>query len=255
MMVRIKLISAFLSAIFIWPALAAGAPPSTKTETVQFPSGKETIGGFLVAPDKPGQYPAIIVVQEWWGVNSWIKEQTEKLAGEGYVALAVDLYGGKVATDPTKAHELSQGLPQDRAIADLQAAYDYLSHRKDVRPDRIGAIGWGMGGGLSLQLAIHQQHLAACVVNYGFLPTDPNDIQQIVTPVLGNFGADDRGITPSDVSAFEKKMKEINRRVDFKEYQGAGHAFANPDNISGYRQDTAAEAWARTLVFLHKALS
>jgi carboxymethylenebutenolidase len=168
--------------------------------------------------------------------------------------LAVDLYRGKVAADPSEAHELMRGMPQDRAIRDLEAAYLYLAARKDVKPDRIGSIGWCMGGGLSLQLAIHVQRLAACVVNYGSLPTDPNDIQQIITPVLGNFGAEDRGITPADVAAFEKTMKAMNRRVDFKIYDGAGHAFENPNNTTGYRPEAAADAWARTLAFLHKAM-
>jgi carboxymethylenebutenolidase len=233
-------------------ATSAAAP---KTETVKFPSGTDTVSGFLAVPEKPGQYPALIVIHEWWGLNDWVKEQTEKLASQGYVALAVDLYRGKVAADPSEAHELMRGMPQDRAIRDLQAAFAYLATRKDVKPDRIGSIGWCMGGGLSLQLAIHQPRLAACVVNYGSLPTDPNDIQQIFAPVLGNFGADDRGITPSDVTAFEKTMKGLNRRVDFKIYEGAGHAFENPNNTTGYRQEAAADAWSRILVFLHKALS
>jgi carboxymethylenebutenolidase len=251
---RTNFVAAILSLALISASLVASAA-APKTETVKFPSGTDTISGFLAVPEKPGQYPALIVIHEWWGLNDWVKEQTEKLAAEGYVALAVDLYRGEVANDPEKAHELMRGLPQDRAIRDLQAAFIYLATRKDVKPDRIGAIGWCTGGGLSLQLAIHQPRLAACVVNYGALPTDPNDIQQIFAPVLGNFGAEDRGITPSDVMAFEKTMKGLNRRVDLKIYRGAGHAFENPNNISGYKQEDTADVWSRTLAFLHKALS
>ncbi|MGA8022394.1 MAG: dienelactone hydrolase family protein [Candidatus Acidiferrales bacterium] len=250
----LKLLLAFVCASLISTALVVHAD-APKTQTVEFPSGKETISGFLAVPDKPGQYPALVVIQEWWGLNDWVKEQTEKLAAQGYVALAVDLYRGKTATDPAEAHELMRGLPQDRAIRDMQAAYTYLGTRKDVKPDKIGSIGWCMGGGLSLQLAIHEPHLAACVVNYGSLPTDPNDIQQIGAPVLGNFGADDRGITPADVEAFEKTMKGMNRIIDVKIYPGAGHAFENPNNTNGYRPEAAADAWARTIAFLHKALS
>jgi carboxymethylenebutenolidase len=249
----VKLISALAAFGLIAAALAVRAQ-TPKTQTVQFPSGKETVGGFLAVPDKPGTYPGIIVIHEWWGLNDWVKEQTEKLAAQGYVALAVDLYRGKVATDPSEAHELMRGLPQDRGIRDMQAAYDYLAARKDVKPGRIGSIGWCMGGGLALQFAIHQPRLAACVVNYGSLPTDPNDIQQILAPVLGNFGADDKGITPADVQAFEKTMRGLNRRIDVKIYPGAGHAFENPNNTSGYRPEAAADAWKRTLAFLHNAL-
>lgn len=250
----LKLLLALVTAGIISAALAVRAD-APKTQTVEFPSGKETITGFLALPDKPGQHPALVVIQEWWGLNDWVKEQTEKLAALGYVALAVDLYRGKTAADAAEAHELMRGLPQDRAIRDMLAAYTYLGTRKDVKPDKIGSIGWCMGGGLSLQLAIHEPHLAACVVNYGSLPTDPNDIQQIAAPVLGNFGADDRGITPADVEAFEKTMKSMNRFIDVKIYPGAGHAFENPNNTNGYRPEAAADAWARTIAFLHKTLS
>jgi carboxymethylenebutenolidase len=251
---KLNFISAILSILLISASVVASAA-APKTETVQFSNGKDTISGFLALPDKPGPHPALIVIHEWWGLNDWVKEQTVKLAEQGYVALAVDLYRGKVATDPSEAHELMRGMPQDRAIRDLQSGFVFLAMRKDVEPGRIGSIGWCMGGGLSLQLAIHTPRLAACVVNYGSLPTDPNDIQQIFAPVLGNFGAEDRGITPADVTAFEKTMKGMNRRVDFKIYEGAGHAFENPDNTTGYRPEAAADAWARTLAFLHKALS
>jgi len=139
-------------------------------------------------------------------------------------------------------------------VSDLKAAFAYLGTRKDVDRDRIGSIGWCMGGGYSLQLAIHEPRLAACVVDYGALPTDPNDIQQIFAPVLGNFGAEDRGITPDDVHAFEKTMKGMNHRVDIKIYDGAGHAFENSTNTKGYRPEAAADAWARTVAFLNKSL-
>src|SRR5580693_35471 len=250
----LKFVSAML-AFGLIAAVSVTRAQAPKTQTVEFPSGKEKASGFLVVPDKPGPYSALIVVHEWWGLNDWVKEQSEKLAEQGYEVLAVDLYRGKTAADPSEAHELMRGLPQDRAIRDMQAAYAYLAARKDVKGDKIGSIGWCMGGGLSLQLAIHQPRLAACVVNYGSLPTDPNDIQQIMAPVLGNFGADDKGITPADVNAFDKTMKGMNHRIDVKIYPGAGHAFENPNNTNGYRPEAAADAWKRTIAFLQKALS
>jgi carboxymethylenebutenolidase len=249
-----KVTSSVLGAI-LCAGLFAAAPTvraaGPKTETVQFPSGKDTVSGFLAVPEKPGRYAAVIVIHEWWGLNDWAKEQTVRISELGFLALAVDLYRGKVAADPAEAHELSRGLPPDRAIRDLMAAYDYLGTRKDVTPYHIGAVGWCMGGGYALQLAIHQPRLAGVVVNYGALPTDPNDLQQIRAPVLGNFGADDKGITPSDVLAFEKTMKNLNYRIDLKIYDGAGHAFENPNNQSGYRPEAAADAWTRTVNFLN----
>jgi carboxymethylenebutenolidase len=250
----------FFRAAFVIVALVTVAVLATvradgpKTETVQFPNGSSTVSGFLATPEKPGRYPALVVVHEWWGLTDWVKDETTKLAGLNYVALAVDLYRGKVTSDPEEAHELMRGLPADRAVSDLKAAFAYLAQRKDVDKDHIGSIGWCMGGGYSLQLAIHEPHLAACVVNYGALPTDPNDIQQIFAPVLGNFGANDRGITPDDVHDFEKAMRNMNRRIDIKIYDGAGHAFENPTNTAGYRADAAADAWNRTVNFLNRAL-
>lgn len=243
-----------IAGLALLAAIVTVRAEAPKTETVQFPNGTGTVSGFLAMPDKPGRYPALVVIHEWWGLTDWVKEQAQKLAEQGYLALAVDLYRGKVTSDPEVAHELMRGLPQDRAVSDLKAAFAYLASRKDVDRDHIGSIGWCMGGGFSLQLAIHEPHLAACVVNYGALPTDPNDIQQIFAPVLGNFGAQDRGITPADVAAFEKSMRGMNRRIDVKVYDGAGHGFENSTNTAAYRPDATADAWARTLAFLGKAM-
>jgi carboxymethylenebutenolidase len=248
---RVAVAIAALSLLAAMVTVRADAP---RTETVQFPSGTETVSGFLAMPEKPGRYPALVVIHEWWGLTDWVKEQAQKLAEQGYMALAVDLYKGQVTTDPEVAHELMRGLPQDRAVSDLKAGFAYLAARKDVDHDHIGSIGWCMGGGYALQLAIHEPHLAACVVNYGALPTDPNDIQQIFAPVLGSFGANDRGITPTDVQGFEKTMRGMNRRIDVKIYDGAGHGFENSTNTAGYRPDAAADAWARTLAFLGKTM-
>jgi carboxymethylenebutenolidase len=131
---------------------------------------------------------------------------------------------------------------------------DYLARRPDVDAQRIGVVGWCMGGGLALQLAVHEPRLAACIVNYGALVTDPAAIAAIRCPVLGNFGADDRGIPPSAVQAFEKAMQAAGKQVDIKIYPGAGHAFENPNNSQGYRPQAAADAWKRTLDFLHRTL-
>lgn len=251
---KFRMPAAALLAGLLAASITAVQAEGPKTETVQFPSGKDTVGGFLATPEKPGRYPGLIVVHEWWGLNDWVKEQTVKLASQGYVALAVDLYRGKVATDANEAHELSRGLPNDRAVLDLMAGIVYLAARNDVDRGHVGVIGWCMGGGFAVQLAVHVPRLSACVVNYGALPTDPNQLQNIGAPILGNFGADDRGITPADVQSFQKTMETLGRRVDIKIYDGAGHGFENPNNTSGYRPQAAEDAWNRTIAFLNKAL-
>ena len=110
-----------------------------------------------------------------------------------------------------------------------------------------------MGGGLALQLAIHEPRLAACVVNYGPLPTNPVDIQKINAHVLGLFGSLDRGVPPDKVRVFERCMSAAGKRVDIEIYDGAGHAFESPANQRGYRPEAAADAWSRTLKFFAEA--
>jgi carboxymethylenebutenolidase len=227
---------------------------AVKTETVSYKSGGETVNGFLAMPEGGGKHPAIIAIHEYWGLNDWVKEQAQKFAAQGYVVLAPDLYRGKVATTPDDAHILMRGLPDDRGLRDLEAAYSFLSSRPDVDAGKIGSIGWCMGGGWSLKLAVDQPKLAACVVNYGMLPTDPATIAKIKAPVLGNFGADDQGIPPSTVNAFESSMKADGKVTDIKIYTGAGHAFQNPNNKNGYRPEATADANKRITAFFAKYL-
>jgi carboxymethylenebutenolidase len=226
-----------------------------KTQMVTFRSDSEEISGFLALPADPGRRPAVLVIHEWWGLNGWVKEQATNLARHGYVVLAADLYRGKVTTDRSEARKLKRELKEDRAIRDLQAGFDYLADRQDVDPARIGSMGWSMGGCLALQLAIHEPRLAACIVNYGSLPTALDDIQKINVQVLGNFGSLDRGVPPDKVRAFEARMKADKKAVDFKIYNGAGHGFENPATKRGYRPKDASDAWLRTLAFLGHALA
>ena len=221
---------------------------------VSYKSGDETVSGMLYTPAGKGPFPALIVIHEWWGLNDWVKEQASKFAGEGYVALAVDLYRGKVADTPDLAHELSRGLPHDRAIRDLKAAFDFLAFQPNVKKDRIGSIGWCMGGGYSLDVAIAEPRLAADVINYGHLATETADLEKIQAPILGLFGGQDRGIPPEDVKKFQQAMEKLGKKIGVKIYPDAGHAFENPGNKQGYRADDAADAWQRTVAFLAATL-
>lgn len=256
---RINYTTGKLAVLFFLAVLttcSSSRADTSKTGMVQFPAGtgSDMVSGFVAEPNTAVRHPAVVVIHTWWGLDDWIKEQTQKLADQGFVALAVDLYDGHVATDPSTAQELRAALKDGVAIRDLMAAFAYLYTRKDVDRDHIGAIGWDMGGGYALKLAMYQPHLAACVVNYGTLPTDPNDIQQIIAPVLGNFGGRDKGVLPADVQSFEKTMKNISRRVDIKIYDDAGHGFANPSNKNTYQPEAAADAWVRSVAFLNKTL-
>lgn len=237
---------------------APAAPAAAYTAHGQMVSLKSSPGegsGYLSLPaGKQAKHPAVIVIQEWWGLNDWVKEQADHFAKEGYVALAVDLYRGKVATDPSLAHELSRGLPQDRAMNDLKAGVTLLAARKDVDAAKIGVVGWCMGGGYSLQLAINDPRIAACAINYGSLVTDPAVIAKIKAPILGNFGGDDRGIPAADVRTFEKALIDAKKTQDIKIYGGAGHAFMNPNNKEGYVEAAARDAQNRIDSFFARYL-
>ncbi len=241
-------ISIFVASAFAASAFAADGKP------VSYKSGDETVQGILYTPSGNGPFPALIVIHEWWGLNDWVKEQASKLSDQGYETLAIDLYRGKVATTPDMAHEIMRGVPTDRAQRDLQAAFGFLQSQPNVKKDRIGAIGWCMGGGYALDVALQEPTLAADVINYGHLVTDADSIKKINATVLGLFGAKDQGITPDDVHKFEVAMKQQGKKVEIKIYDDAGHAFENPNNKDGYRPADAADAWQRTVNFLAENL-
>ncbi|MGE5176597.1 MAG: dienelactone hydrolase family protein [Hyphomicrobiales bacterium] len=232
-------------------SLALALPAPAGAGMISFTMGKTKVNAYLALPPGEGTHPALVVVHEWWGLNDWVKQQADSLANHGYVALAVDLYKGQVANEQTMAHQLMSGLAEDEAVDMLRAGADFLAGRSDVRAQAIGVIGWCMGGGYAIRLAAADPNIRACVAYYGTPIHDEKAIEGIQASMLGNFGAEDKGVTPEAVKAFEAALKKAGKKVDFKIYPGAGHAFANPNNPwGGYREDAAKDAWARTLAFL-----
>ena len=231
------------------------AATKVSTSTVRYLSGKDTVIAYLCLPERVrGKLPAIIVIHEWWGLNDWVKKSAERLASDGYVTLAVDLYRGHVTTSSDEAHELMRGLPEDRAARDLAAAADFLKSHDRVDPKRIGSVGWCMGGGYSLAAALNVRDLAACVICYGRLVTDSATVATIPCPVLGIFGEHDRGIPAESVREFEALVKKSGKNMEVAIYPGAGHAFMNPTNKVGYRRAAAQDAWRKIDGFLANAL-
>jgi carboxymethylenebutenolidase len=234
--------------------VAAVARAQGVGKMVSYPSGSETVSGYVAAPEGAGKKPAIVVIQEWWGLNDWVKGKADAFARQGYVALAPDLYRGKVATDADTAHQLMRGLPDDRALRDLKAAVTYLRSRPDVDGKHVGAVGWCMGGGWSLNLAIAEPTLAGAVIYYGHLMTEDATIRGLAVPLLGNFGGQDQGIPADSVRDFEKKAKAAGKSVDFKIYPQAGHGFASSRDPKVFRTDDAKDADARTDAFFARVL-
>jgi carboxymethylenebutenolidase len=222
---------------------------------VSLPSGSETISGYLAAPDGPGKKPAVLVIHEWWGLNDFAKGKADGFAKQGYVCLAVDLYRGKVATESDTAHQLMRGMPNDRALRDMKAAVAFLRARPDVDGTKVGVVGWCMGGGLALDLAVREPSLAGAVIYYGHLMTEPATIAALRVPLLGNFGGKDEGIPVKDVEAFAEAAKRAGKSVDFKIYPDAGHAFASSKDPKVYRPADAKDADARTDAFFKRVLA
>jgi carboxymethylenebutenolidase len=229
-------------------------PPSADASThhVSFSNGGS---GWLEVPTATGKHPAVLVIQEFWGMNDWIKQNAARFAAQGYVALAVDLYRGRATSDQGEAHELMRGLPEDRAMDDMKAAFESLAARPDVDAARIGVVGWCMGGGYALALAVVEPRLRAVAMNYGKLVTAPQKIEAIHAALLGNFAGQDRGIAPADVQAFAATLKADGKDADIKVYDGAKHAFMNPNNQPSYDDAAARDAWSRIDTFFARTLT
>jgi carboxymethylenebutenolidase len=236
------------------------AAADVKTMEITLKSGGGETKAFLAEPEGKGPFPGVVVIQEWWGLTDWIKENAKRLAAQGYVALAPDLYHGKATDDPNIARQLLQGLPADRAVRDLKAAVSALAGRANVKKDRIGAIGWCMGGGFALQLALEDAQVGACVMCYGRVVTDPAKLKPLHATVLGIFGEEDKGIPPKAVREFEQELKKEGKKVAGIEIYKAGHGFMRPGNGPGkpnpeYREQEAKEAWKQIEAFFARELA
>ena len=216
---------------------------------------KRNLVGFLAMPrDATEPLPGIIVIHEWWGLNDNIKAATRRLAGEGYVALAVDLYDGKTAGTPQEAQALMTELvaQPDAARANLRQAYEYLE--KYAFAPRIGSIGWCLGGGWSLQTGLlFPDQLDAMVMYYGQLVNADSELETLKMPLLGFFGGRDQSIPVREVQDFRKRLIALGKNAQILIYPDADHAFANPSG-GNYNEKAALESWQETLKFLNENL-
>ena len=228
-------------------------------ETVEFASNGNTAAGYLVRPSG-GSGPGIIVVQEWWGLDSGIKEMADRLGEAGFVALAPDLYHGELAAhdEMDKAGELMQKLPMDRAARDMSGAVDYLVGHEATTGDGIGVMGFCMGGMLSWVLAARRpDRIKAGVAFYGFPDVEggPADLSKIEAVMRGHMAEHDDFFSPEKAKAFEAHMKGLGKDVEITVHDGTSHAFMAPHNALGtYEPELAAELWPQVTAFLHDQL-
>ena len=230
-------------------------------ENVEFASNGGTAGGYLATPSG-GSGPGVIVIQEWWGLNPQIKGVCDRLATEGFIALAPDLYHGELAEhdEMDKAGHLMSTLPEDRAARDMSGAVDYLAGHAGVTGSGIGALGFCMGGGLVLRLGTLRPDKVKAVVPYygvaGFDDEGHPDWSKLAAPVQGHYAEED-GFFPADKAlALANGLREMGKDVELFVYPGAGHAFANETNAMGtYDAEAAQLAWERSTTFLREKLS
>jgi carboxymethylenebutenolidase len=236
-------------------ASAAPKAPLLEQEVAYGEAQRRNLVGFLAMPgDAAEPLPGLIVIHEWWGLNDNIKAMTRKLASEGYVALAVDLYGGAKAETPEKARPLMAAVVDDQeaARANLKQAYDYLE--KYALAPRIGSVGWSFGGGWSLQTALMlPDHLRAMVMYYGPITGSQSELSTLQMPVLGFFAGLDESIPARDVQLFRSTLLKLGKPAEIIIYPKAQQGFANPDG-GAYDEQAATESWQKTLAFLAENL-
>ena len=212
-------------------------------------------GHFVIPADMVDPLPALIVIHEWWGLNDGVRAVADRLAGLGYIVLAVDLYGGKFAATPADARKLMLGVvenPED-AKENIRQAYQFLEQTAGA--PRIGSLGWCFGGGWSLNTALlFPDQLDATVIYYGQVTDDEAKLEPMNVPILGIFGAEDKGIPGASVRGFEQALENLSKDYEIEVYPGVGHAFANSSG-NNYNAAAADKAWQRTVAFLNRHLA
>ncbi len=222
---------------------------------VEFQAGSETAAGYLSTPES-GRGLATIVMQEWWGVDGHIREMCDRFAGEGFFALAPDLFRGETTDQPDEAEQHMMAMSMEQAEQDMRGAVDFLAGQEGVEGERIGSVGFCLGGGLSVWAGTANPKVRAVVSYYYVMPHGKPDFSKLQAPVLGHFGTADDFASVDDAKALEQEIASASgQEVKFEFYEGQGHAFANDHNRLGtYDRDSAERSWRRTIDFLRSNL-
>lgn len=229
--------------------LKQGAAPVLHGTPIEIAGTKAYLS---LPPGAKAPMPAVVVIHEWWGLNDNVKHWADRIAAEGYAAVAVDLYGGTVATTPDEAMAAMKKVDDKRAVETMLAAYKFAKEDPRIQATKRACIGWCFGGGMSLQLALAAPDLDAAVMYYGRPEMDPKALEKLKAPLLGIFGNLDTSIPPAVVKKFDEALTAAKKEHMFYAYQ-AEHAFANPSNPH-YDEKNAAEAWEKARAFLAEHL-
>jgi carboxymethylenebutenolidase len=238
------------------PAEESGKLREVVAESLAYAEvGEQLVHGHFAFPaDMVDPLPGIIVIHERWGLDEGTRQLADRLAGNGYIVLAVDLFGGRTATDVATARTLMVGVVENPDLANdnIRQAYDFL--RNSALSPTIAAVGWSFGGNWALNTALlYPNDLGAAVVYYGQLPSNEERLAPLNVPVLGLFGENDRGVTVETVREFEGVMESLGKEFRIEVYPGVGHAFADPTG-SNYNPGVADRAWQEVIAFLETNL-
>jgi carboxymethylenebutenolidase len=221
-------------------------------QNVTFPSNGSTAHGYLKLPDS-GTGPGVIVIQEWWGLTTHMADICDRLAREGFVALAPDLYGGPTTHDAAEAREMLVSMPVERATRDLSGAVDFLLEQDAVTSQQVGVIGFCMGGGFALGLAAERPEQVAAAVPFYGMPRDRALVPAIAGAVQGHYGEQDGSIPVEQVQALFDQLQDARDAPAELHLYPAGHAFLNDEDLIGtYDPEAASLAWTRAVDFLRQ---
>jgi len=253
-----------LTALVAASASAAVAGPIQEGRVITYKVRNEDVQGYLVRPDKAGSVPGVVVIHEWWGLNDQIKHVADRLAEDGYMAIAPDLYRGKLGTDAGLARDLERGLNENWAVDVVTGAAAQLraidARERRTMPGQattrmpVGTLGFSMGGRISLATVLAGADVQAAVLYYATLETDKTALAPLAVPLLGIYGNEDSKIPLGEIRAFQTVLKEAGKDATVLVYPGVGHAFFNEERPS-YDAEAAKDSWERTRMFLKKNLT
>ena len=222
---------------------------------VEFEANGGTATGYLAVPES-GRGPGVVVLQEWWGLDDHIRDVCDRFAQAGFIALAPDLYRGETTDQPDEAEQKMMAMNMDQAEKEMRGAVDYVAGHEGFEGDRVGAVGFCLGGGLAVWTATANPKVGAVTTFYYVMPHGKPDFSKVNGPVLGHFGTNDDFVPVEDAKALEKEIAEASaQEVRFEFYDGAGHAFFNDhDRLGTHDAGHAKNAWQRTVDFFKRHL-
>jgi carboxymethylenebutenolidase len=224
-------------------------------ENVEFAANGGSATGYLAEPEGDGDAPALVVLQEWWGVDDHIRDVCDRFAGEGFLALAPDLYHGETTDQPDEAQQKMMALNMDEAEKEMRGAVTFLLEH-DRSNGQVGSVGFCLGGGLSVWAATANEKVGAVSTFYYVMPHGKPDFSALDgVPVQGHFGTADEFVSVEDAKALEQELNQAGAEAAFEFYEGAGHAFFNDtDRLGTHDEGHAKQAWERTVDFFKRHL-